>query len=244
MGTIEVRSLLNPVAGKLEKDSAEFDADFSRFSATDLDSRLGSWRYAHMKRAIDVLGSLALFAAFAVPGFLVAVSILLTSRGPIFYRETRIGRYGRPFSIWKFRTMLHEADRPSEKCDCTSEELIRRRTKKDISDPRITRTGQFLRRWSLDEIPQVINVIRGEMSLIGPRPVIDEEVALYGDLQHFYLAARPGLSGLWQVSGRSDVSFTTRALLDAYYVYQWTLMRDVGLLFRTLPAVLNRVGAR
>lgn len=244
MGTIEVRSLLNSVAGTLEGENAEFDAEFSRFSAADLDSGLGSWRYAHLKRAIDVLGSLGLLAAFAVPGVFCALAILLTSRGPIFYRETRIGRYGSPFCIWKFRTMLQETDRVSETCGCSSAVLMRRRTRKDIPDPRITPTGQFLRRWSLDEIPQILNVLRGEMSLIGPRPVIREEVALYGDLQHFYLAARPGLSGLWQVSGRSNVSFTGRAYLDAHYVYHWTLKRDIGLLFRTLPAVLSRVGAR
>lgn len=243
MGTMEAGFLLNPAAGILERENAEL-AEFSRFSAADLDSLLGSWRYAHLKRAIDVLGSLMLFAAFAVPGLFCALSILLTSRGPIFYRETRIGRFGRPFCIWKFRTMYQETDREPETCDCSSAELMRRRIRKDIPDPRITRTGQFLRRWSLDEIPQILNVIRGDMSLIGPRPVIHEEVALYGDLQHFYLAARPGISGLWQVSGRSDVSFTTRACLDAHYVCHWTLGMDVGLLFRTFPAVLNRVGAR
>jgi lipopolysaccharide/colanic/teichoic acid biosynthesis glycosyltransferase len=243
MGTMEAGFLLNPVAGILEGENADL-AELSRFSAADLDSVLDSWRYAHLKRAIDVLGSLMLFAALAVPGFFCALSIFLTSRGPLFYRETRIGRYGRPFCIWKFRTMSQETGRESESWDCSSAERMRRRTQKDIADPRITRTGQFLRRWSLDEIPQILNVIRGDMSLIGPRPVIHEEVALYGDLQHFYLAARPGLSGLWQVSGRSDVSFTTRAYLDAHYVCHWTLGMDVGLLFRTFPAVLNRVGAR
>lgn len=244
MGTIEVRSFLNPVVDILEEENGDFDAEFSQFSATELASHLGSWRYAHLKRAIDVLGSLTLFAAFAVPGIICAASILLTSKGPVFYRETRIGRYGRPFRIWKFRTMSQGTEKTRVTCDCSSEELMRWRTHKDVPDPRITRTGRFLRRWSLDEIPQILNVIRGEMSLIGPRPVIDQEVPLYGDLQHFYLAARPGLSGLWQVSGRSNVSFTARAYLDAHYVYHWTLRRDVGILFRTVPAVLNRVGAR
>jgi len=244
MGTIEVRSFLNPVVGILEGADTDLETEFLRYSSDDLASHLGSWRYAHLKRAVDVVGSLTMFAALALPGALCALSILLTSRGPVFYRETRIGRYGRPFRIWKFRTMSNGIQEVPETSDCSSESLMRWRTQKDIPDPRITPTGRFLRRWSLDEIPQIINVIRGEMSLVGPRPVIHEEVALYGDLQHFYLAAIPGLSGLWQVSGRSNVCFTTRAYLDAHYVCNWTLRQDVGLLLRTLPAVLNRVGAR
>lgn len=246
MGTIEVRSLLNPVVGILDGADASLDSHFSPYSADTLASHLGSWRYAHLKRAIDVIGSVALFAAFALPGLLCALSIVLTSRGPVFYRETRIGRHGRPFRIWKFRTMCDgmQESLAADAMKCSSEDLMRWRTKKDTPDPRITPTGRFLRRWSLDEIPQILNVIRGEMSLIGPRPVVDAEVALYGDLQHFYLAARPGLSGLWQVSGRSNVSFAARAYLDAQYVRHWTLRKDVGLLIRTVPAVLSRTGAR
>jgi lipopolysaccharide/colanic/teichoic acid biosynthesis glycosyltransferase len=115
---------------------------------------------------------------------------------------------------------------------------------KTLRDPRITTVGRFLRRWSLDELPQVLNVLRGEMSLIGPRPVIEAEVAMYGHLQYYYLAATPGLSGLWQVSGRSNVSFAARADLDASYVQNWSLRADFGILLRTIPAVLGRVGAR
>jgi lipopolysaccharide/colanic/teichoic acid biosynthesis glycosyltransferase len=244
MGTIEVRSLLHPVVGMFEGADADLESEFLDTSTADLASHLGSWRYAHLKRAVDVIGSLTLFAAFAVPGILCALSVLLTSPGPIFYRETRIGRYGRSFRIWKFRTMAHGIQDVTEASDCSSESLMRWRTEKDIPDPRITRTGRFLRRWSLDEIPQILNVIRGEMSLIGPRPVIHEEIALYGDLQHFYLAARPGLSGLWQVSGRSNLSFANRAYLDAHYVRSWTMRQDLRLLVRTVPAVLNRDGAR
>ena len=246
MGTIEVRSLLNPVVGILDGAETSLDTDFSRYSSDALESRLESWRYAHLKRAIDVLGSLALFAAFALPGLFCALSIVLTSKGPIFYRETRIGRFGRPFRIWKFRTMCNgtQESLAADTVSCSSEELMRWRTQKDVPDPRITPTGRFLRRWSLDDIPQILNVIRGELSRIGPRPVVDAEVALYGELQHFYLAARPGLSGLWQVSGRSNVSFAARAYLDAQYVRSWTLRKDVGLLFRTVPAVLSRTGAR
>ncbi len=246
MGTIEVRSLLNPVVAlydESESDLAELiDEQFSSVP----ENYLASWRYAHLKRAIDVVGSLTLFAAFAVPGLACALTILLTSKGPVFYRETRIGRHGRPFRIWKFRTMCHKSthNSPFDDNRCSSEDLMRWRIDKTGPDPRITPAGRFMRRWSLDEIPQILNVIRGEMSLIGPRPVVDAEVPLYGELQHFYLAARPGLSGLWQVSGRSNVSFAARAYLDAQYVCNWSLRKDISLLMRTVPAVLSRVGAR
>jgi lipopolysaccharide/colanic/teichoic acid biosynthesis glycosyltransferase len=115
---------------------------------------------------------------------------------------------------------------------------------KHLTDPRVTKVGGFLRRWSLDELPQLLNVLRGEMSLIGPRPIVQAETVLYGDLLGFYLDAKPGLSGLWQVSGRSDVGYESRATLDASYVRSWSLRGDLVILLRTIPAVLKRVGAR
>ena len=115
--------------------------------------------------------------------------------------------------------------------------------RKHLRDPRITAIGGFLRRWSLDEIPQLFNVLRGEMSLVGPRPIVETETAFYGDLLPYYLAASPGLSGLWQVSGRSRVDYDRRAKLDALYVQSWSLGADFNILFRTIPAVLSRVGA-
>jgi undecaprenyl-phosphate galactose phosphotransferase len=111
-------------------------------------------------------------------------------------------------------------------------------------DPRVTLIGRFLRRWSLDEVPQLINVLRGDMSLIGPRPIVKAETYYYKDLLPFYLAATPGLSGLWQVSGRSDLDYDERAKLDASYVRNWSLAADLKIFLRTIPAVLGRVGAR
>jgi len=204
-----------------------------------------SWRYLHVKRWIDIAGSLLMITLSIIPGFIIAVAIALTSEGPIFYREVRIGRGGRPFRIWKFRSMCQKAEwREVVKAGPSSGNFLHWRVHKNLRDPRITAVGGFLRRWSLDELPQVMNVLRGDMSLIGPRPVIEAEVPLYGHLQHFYLAATPGLSGLWQVSGRSNVSFAARADLDANYVRNWSLRSDFGILLRTIPAVLGRVGAR
>jgi len=115
---------------------------------------------------------------------------------------------------------------------------------KQRRDPRITAVGGFIRRWSLDELPQLLNVIRGEMSLICPRPIVEAEARFYGNLLAFYLAATPGLSGLWQVSGRSNVDYAERAKLDALYVRSWCLEADLDIFFRTIPAVLSRIGAR
>lgn len=189
------------------------------------------------KRAIDLAGSLLMIAAGLIPGLLIAAAVALTSGGPVFYREERIGRGGRPFRIWKFRSMRNVRN-------ASTGNLLQWRVNKKGRDPRITAVGGFLRRWSLDELPQVLNVLRGEMSLVGPRPVVAAEVPFYGHLQHLYLAAKPGLSGLWQVSGRSDVDFARRASLDAYYVRNWSLFSDLRILVRTVPAVLGRVGAR
>ena len=208
-------------------------------------TRIFSWRYLRVKRWVDIAGSLMMISLAMIPGLIIAAAIALTSEGPVFYREIRIGRGGRPFRIWKFRSMCQKAEwRDVVKAGPSSGNFLHWRVHKNLRDPRITAVGGFLRRWSLDELPQVLNVLRGEMSLIGPRPVIDAEVPLYGHLQHFYLAATPGLSGLWQVSGRSNVSFADRAELDAHYVRNWSLQSDFAILLRTIPAVLGRVGAR
>ncbi len=217
----------------------------ARLSLLSTGMDLHSWRYRHVKRMIDVLGALGMIAVTVIPGFLIAAAIVLTSKGPVFYREVRIGRRGREFRIWKFRSMCQKSEwHELVKTAPSSGTILHWRIHKNHHDPRITPVGGFLRRWSLDELPQLLNVLAGHMSLVGPRPVVEAEVPLYGHLQHFYLAAVPGLSGLWQVSGRSDLSFAVRANLDAWYVRNWSLSRDFGILLRTVPAVLGRVGAR
>jgi exopolysaccharide production protein ExoY len=221
------------------------DVRSARLPLLSTGMHIHSWRYQNVKRWIDVAVSLIMIAAGIVPGILIATAIVLTSKGPVFYRETRIGRGGRPFRIWKFRSMAQTAEwQEMVKSSAARGNALHWRVHKTVHDPRITPVGGFLRRWSLDELPQLMNVLRGEMSLIGPRPVIAAEVPLYGHLQHFYLAATPGLSGLWQVSGRSNVSFAARANLDASYVRNWSLRSDLHILVKTIPAVLGRVGAR
>jgi exopolysaccharide production protein ExoY len=242
---IEQRMQVDALPAEFDWNPARSRETVPQLSLVPSDSRLDSWQYRIVKRTIDIIGSTFGIILFIVPGMLIAAAVALSSRGPVFYREARIGRGGRAFSIWKFRSMCSA---PSQRLRGETTRnfgvLSRLRTCKDAIDPRITRVGKFLRQWSLDEFPQLINVFLGEMSLIGPRPVVQSELRLYSHLVGFYLAATPGMSGLWQVSGRSEVAFPNRAKLDAAYVRKWSLMMDLTILSRTLPAVLRRVGAR
>jgi undecaprenyl-phosphate galactose phosphotransferase len=217
----------------------------SEFLPSISEKALESRRYRLVKRAIDFLFSLTMIVAFSFLGVLIAAAILLTSKGPVFYREERIGRDGRPFRIWKFRSMYCDSIGRARIAEAhSSGKVLEWRMRKHLRDPRITLVGGFLRKWSLDELPQLFNVLRGEMSLIGPRPIVEAETAFYGDLLSYYLAATPGLSGLWQVSGRSEIDYPKRARLDATYVQSWSLKSDFIILFRTVPAVFGRIGAR
>jgi lipopolysaccharide/colanic/teichoic acid biosynthesis glycosyltransferase len=203
-----------------------------------------SIRYLYVKRAVDIGLSLLVIPVFLLPSLIIAAAILLTSPGGVFYREQRIGRNGRTFRIWKFRSMQSDAEQRSTAAFASPDgHGLHWRMRKDGGDPRITALGSFLRAWSLDEVPQFLNVLCGEMSLIGPRPIVQEEMPLYGDLLHYYLCVKPGLSGLWQVSGRSNLDYARRAALDAAYVKTWSLFSDACILLRTIPAVLRRDGS-
>jgi exopolysaccharide production protein ExoY len=211
----------------------------------DPDAPWESWRYRYAKRAVDVLGASVMLVLTAIPSLIIAAAIWLTSNGPIFYREERIGRNGRMFRIWKFRTMRPKdsANTLTASLEDTDDHWRLNKGKDGVVDRRITPLGGFLRKWSLDELPQLLNILRGEMSLIGPRPIIQAETGFYRDLLPFYLVATPGLSGLWQVSGRNKLDYEKRIKLDAIYVQTWSLKTDLYLLGRTISAVLSRSGA-
>jgi exopolysaccharide production protein ExoY len=237
--------------GTFQSQSAAEDFNeigaFSDFEgqASCTKSALDSWHYRYSKRSIDIVCSLMMVITFTLPGLLIAAAIRLSSRGPVFFREERIGRGGRVFRIWKFRTMY--VNSPQVDCIASAkhgEPRLEFRMSKHIRDPRVTASGGFLRRWSLDELPQLFNVLSGEMSLIGPRPIVKSETDFYGDLLEFYLEATPGISGLWQVSGRSNLGYQERAELDAIYVRNWNRKVDEKVFWRTIPAVLGRIGAR
>jgi exopolysaccharide biosynthesis polyprenyl glycosylphosphotransferase len=197
----------------------------------------GFGKYA--KRAFDV-GVSALALAVLAPVFaVIAVLVHRDSPGGVFYRQERIGKNGEPFSILKFRSMSSDADaRRAELTAGMDKGLF-----KLVDDPRITRVGKVLRRYSLDELPQLVNVLRGEMSLVGPRPALPSEVSEYDRRELRRLAVTPGLSGLWQVSGRSNLDWADGIRLDLYYVENWSMTQDLVILWRTARAVLTSDGA-
>jgi exopolysaccharide biosynthesis polyprenyl glycosylphosphotransferase len=196
-----------------------------------------------LKRAIDVAlsGVTLLFLSWLF--VLIAVLIKLDSPGPVLISQTRVGRNGRTFGFLKFRSMYQDADAELGKVFHLDEARSGGRIFKSRNDPRRTRVGKWLRRFSIDELPQLINVLRGEMSLVGPRPPFQWEVEKYEDWHQRRLDVLPGLTGLWQVSGRSNLTFDEMALMDIWYIENWSIGLDVKLMFRTIPAVLLGTGA-
>lgn len=174
-----------------------------------------------------------------------AIAILVTSRGNIFFRQARIGRGGKEFLCYKFRTMEVDAERRLDVLLQNDAEARREweRDQKLRNDPRITSIGQFLRKSSIDELPQLINVVRGEMRLVGPRPIVESERHKYGRYFRDYCSVRPGITGLWQVSGRNDVSYRRRVAYDVLYSKHRSLLVDIGILIATVPCVLFRRGS-
>jgi Undecaprenyl-phosphate galactose phosphotransferase WbaP len=197
------------------------------------------------KRIMDF--GLALIGGILISPFLlmVAIGLAIESRGPVFFRHVRIGKDGRKFATWKFRTMVVDADarlrRHLEAHPESREEWEQNRKLKD--DPRTTRLGRLLRRFSVDELPQLWNVLLGDMSLVGPRPIVAEEIPNYGALFESYTWVHPGMTGLWQVSGRSNTGYDERVRLDEYYVRNWSIWLDLHILARTIAAVLRKEGA-
>ena len=193
------------------------------------------------KRLFDVVVTTGLLLAVAPMFVFIALSIKLHDGGPIFFRQTRTGRDGAEFKCLKFRTMVIDAE--ARLADLHAEQGFRGGLFKMKDDPRVTRPGSWLRRFSLDELPQLTNVLRGDMSLVGPRPPLPTEVAEYDRVTRRRLRVRPGMTGLWQVSGRSDLSWSEAVRLDLYYVDNWSMLQDLSILAKTFGAVVRSRGA-
>ncbi|WP_185092576.1 exopolysaccharide biosynthesis polyprenyl glycosylphosphotransferase [Streptomyces sp. 840.1] len=196
---------------------------------------------AALKAAVDRTGAVLGLLALAPLLLLVAAAVRFTSCGPVFHRQIRHGQHNRPFTMWKFRTMVADAEQRRERLATSNESdgpMFKMRR-----DPRVTRVGRLLRRSSLDELPQLLNVLRGDMSLVGPRPPLPDEVSRYDERELRRLSVKPGLTGLWQVSGRSDLSWQETVSLDLWYVDNWSVATDMGLMARTLRAVTDGRGA-
>lgn len=197
-----------------------------------------------IKRISDLFGASLLLLLFS-PFFLVVSLLIKQEGGSIFFRQTRVGKHGKLFTCFKFRSMHENAeqllkDMLEQHPDIRAEYEHFRKLK---VDPRITKIGAFLRKTSLDELPQLFNVLRGEMSLVGPRPILPDEIELFGNKLPFYLEVPPGMTGLWQVSGRNRLSFARRVEMDVWYVRNWSLWYDLAILFKTIRVVLKREGA-
>ncbi len=188
------------------------------------------------KRMMDLVGAAILLIALSPVLLTVAIIVKATSQGPVLYRQERIGQNGRPFAMLKFRSMRVGADKEL-KALLEAQGTETQPLFKIKDDPRITPIGSFIRKYSLDELPQLLNVLGGSMSLVGPRPQIEDEVALYSDIARRRLLARPGITGLWQVSGRSEVAWEQAIRLDLYYVENWSLAGDIAILLKTVKAV-------
>ena len=201
--------------------------------------------YRVLKRVFDILLVLLSTPVLLTVLGVVAAFVVLSSPGPVFYSHRRIRQNGAFFSMWKFRTMCPNSAEVLEDYLTSHPEARSEwsRTHKLKNDPRVTPVGKFLRRYSIDEVPQVWNVLRGQMSLVGPRPIVAAEVEKYGDNFRYYCRLKPGVTGLWQVSGRSELTYPQRVALDRRYVENWSLWRDVHILLRTFSSVANKDGA-
>jgi undecaprenyl-phosphate galactose phosphotransferase len=218
----------------------EVQVDYPRFDALRLHSRVSN----RPKRMLDILVCV-LSAPFALMvGVPIALAIKLDG-GPVLYSQRRVGLNGNQFACLKFRSMVFNADERLkhvlEVDPCAREHWAR--YQKLTHDPRVTWFGRFIRAFSLDELPQLINVWRGEMSIVGPRPITVDQIELYGDQFEIYRTMRPGITGLWQINGRNEKTFAERARLDALYAYNWSTFADLVIMLKTLPVVLAGRGA-
>jgi exopolysaccharide biosynthesis polyprenyl glycosylphosphotransferase len=199
------------------------------------------------KRILDVLGAALLILLTSPLLFACAAAVKRSSPGPVLFRQKRLGRDGNEFMLYKFRTMYYEEGLESIHKVFVAELIkngsVKRESYKMTQDPRITRVGQFLRRMSLDELPQLLNVLKGDMSLVGPRPPLPYELESYQNWHLKRLSVRPGITGLWQVAGRSEVPFDEMVMLDLYYIENWSLWMDISIALKTLPAVISGKGA-
>jgi exopolysaccharide biosynthesis polyprenyl glycosylphosphotransferase len=194
-----------------------------------------------IKRATDIVVSATALVLLSPLLVAVAIAVKLTSPGPVLFRQERVGLHGRAFKMLKFRSMVADAERRKAELEAFNEQSGP--VFKMHSDPRVTGVGRFIRKFSIDELPQIVNVLRGDMAIVGPRPPIPSEVARYEAWQRRRLSVRPGLTCVWQVSGRNRVSFQTWMLLDLRYIDHWNLLQDLSIVWRTVPVVLTGRGA-
>lgn len=199
--------------------------------------------YDFVKRIIDIIiGAIGLIICLPIFA-IIAIIIKIDSKGPVFFKHKRIGKHGKKIEIYKFRTMIDNAEEEIKNFTEEQKKEFAENFKLE-NDPRVTRVGKILRKTSLDELPQIINILKGEMSIIGPRPIVESELEKYGNNQRKFLSVAPGLTGYWAANGRSDVSYEERMALELYYVENRSLILDLKIFFKTIGSVLKGRGAR
>lgn len=198
-----------------------------------------------IKRIFDLVACVCALPVVVPVCAVLAGLVSLGSSGSPIYKQERIGRNGKKFTLYKFRTMVKNADRQLEKYLKENPQMASewKKTQKLHDDPRVTRIGHFLRKSSLDELPQIFNILKGDMSLVGPRPIVDSEIEKYGKMYSEYCEMTPGLTGLWQVSGRNDATYDRRLACDHYYLHNWSLKLDLMILLKTIPVAFQGFGA-
>lgn len=240
-GKLRIEFALTPISLGTGTGCGETVGDGARRSSEANDSnKRGRKASLAVKRAMDASGSAILLLLLAPLLLLIAVLISLQRDGPVIYRRRVVGRDGE-FDAFKFRSMRSDADSVLHRNPKLLAEF--QRNYKLVADPRVTRLGRFLRKFSLDELPQLFNVFRGEMSLIGPRMITRPELEKYGPARDLLLAVKPGLTGYWQVGGRQEISYEERVRMDVFYITHWSLWLDFKILLKTPLAVLKRQGA-
>lgn len=225
------------IQNRMQRTRLSFRASFRR-----LTHRWSTTLGTSSKRSTDVILSIMALICLSPLFALVAIAIRLDSPGPIFYQQQRAGYRGRAFSMWKFRSMCVDAEKLREQLEAQNE-IADGVTFKMRNDPRVTRVGRFIRKYSIDELPQLFNVLRGDMSIVGPRPGLFNELTKYELSQRQRLDIKPGLTSEWVVAGRNDLSFAEQAELDIQYRNQRTLWRDIVLMLKTVPALIRGSGA-
>lgn len=232
---------LHLVVDLTEADEPRLEVDLRPYLTEDAGLLTASNLELSIKRGVDIIASIFFLILFSPILLATALAVVATSKGPAIFKQYRVGKNGQPFEFYKFRSMRATAE--EDRFLLLDQNEAGGPIFKIAADPRITPVGKFIRRTSIDELPQIWNVLRGDMSLVGPRPPLPEEVAMYTSWERQRLSVRPGVTGIWQVSGRSDLDFETWVAMDVEYIEEWSPSLDLSLMVKTIPAVLSGRGA-
>lgn len=198
--------------------------------------------YKVVKRITDIIGGIIGLILLSPVFLILAICIKIDSKGPVIFAHKRIGKNGKEFNMYKFRSMYKNAEEMIENFN-EEQKIEWQENFKLENDPRITKVGKFLRKTSLDELPQILNIIKGDLSIIGPRPIVDEELKKYGDNKEKFLSITPGLTGYWQANGRSNTTYEERMQMELYYIDNQSLLLDIKIFFKTIVSVIKKEGA-